>query len=213
MIEIEYRSKMNIDEYKYRSMFQDRMSIFKEKLGWNLDVDKLGREMDEYDELDPLYIILRDDRGEHIGSTRLLPTTGRTMIAEKFPRLTDGVAIESASIWEVSRFFVSPRSKNRRRDAARIMHAGCSIGLRAGIGFYVGVTAVNMVPVFRMCGWPGEVIGEQQSGDGAICACLWEVSEQAQDRLNRRAQLQDFDLDVSASDPHAGATFDHAIAA
>jgi acyl homoserine lactone synthase len=170
-------------------MYYDRRAQFKEALGWNLAVDALGREIDEYDLINPLYLILRDTKGHHLGSTRLLPTTGPTMIADHFSDLTGGVEIESPLIWECTRFFVARRGADSRKNAAALMWAGCQIGLRAGVQFYVGVTAAQMVRVFSACGWPCEVIGRRTDAEGEICACLWEVNEQMCERLRRRAGI------------------------
>ena len=185
-------------------MFHDRRAQFKEALGWNLAVDALGREIDEYDLLNPLYVILRDAEGRHLGSSRVLPTTGRTMIADHFSDLTDGVEIESPLIWETTRFFIARRGAQSRRNAAALMWAGCELALRAGVQFYVGVTAAHMVRVFTACGWPAEVIGRRTDADGEICACLWEVNEEMCDRLRRRAWIEEGQYALQVYRRHAG---------
>lgn len=183
-------------------MFCDRRTQFKEELDWDLNIDALGREMDEYDRMNPLYIILRDHEGHHLGSTRLMPTTGPTMIADHFSDLTDGVEIESPLIWECTRFFMAKRSSISRRHAAAVMWAGCEIGLRAGVQFYVGVTASSMVRVFKACGWPAEVIGTRSDDEGEISACLWEVNEERCEALRRRAGIEEgeFKLEIYRPD-------------
>ena len=185
-------------------MFHDRRAQFKEALGWNLAVDALGREIDEYDLLNPLYVILRDPDGRHLGSSRVLPTTGRTMIADHFADLTDGVEIESPVIWETTRFFIARRGAESRRNAAALMWAGCQLGLRAGVQFYVGVTAAHMVRVFAACGWPAEVIGRRTDPEGEICACLWEVNDEMCDRLRRRAGIEEGQYALQVYRRHAG---------
>jgi len=178
-------------------MFQDRKSQFCDAFGWDLEVDALGREIDKYDLMNPLYVILRDKSGHHLGSGRLMPTTGPTMIADHFSDMTDGVEIESPLIWEVTRVFVARRGQDSIKNAAALMWAGCQIGLRAGVQFYVGVTAKHMVRVFRACGWPSEVIGERSGGvDGDICACLWEISQENCDRLAARADIRPGEIDL-----------------
>ncbi len=184
-------------------MFCDRRAQFSEELGWDLDVDVLGRETDEYDRMNPLYIILRDERGHHLGSTRLMPTTGPTMIADHFSDLTDGVEIESPLIWECTRFFMARRSAVSRKHAAAVMWAGCEIGLRAGVQFYVGVTASAMVRVFKACGWPAEVIGTRSDDEGEISACLWEVNEERCDALRRRAGIEKGEYRLEVYRPEA----------
>lgn len=182
-------------------MLRDRGTQFKEALGWDLHTDEKGRETDQYDLMNPLYLILRNDKGQHIGSTRLMPTTGPTMIADHFSHLTDGVEIESPLIWETTRFFVS--KKANRREATALMWAGCQFGLQSGISFYVGVTGAHMVRVFSACGWTSEVLGRSSSPEGDICACLWEVSEELCEKLRRRAGIEkgEYHLSVYRKQP------------
>ena len=180
-------------------MFQDRRTQFCEELGWDLNVDTLGREIDEYDLMNPLYVILRDEQGHHLASGRLLPTTGRTMIADHFSDLTDGVQIESPLIWEVTRVFVARRDKNSIRNAAALMWAGSQLGLRAGVQFYVSVTPKYMTRVFAACGWPAEIIGTRDEGtDQEICGCLWEITQENCDKLAKRAGINpgEFNLEI-----------------
>ncbi|MEM7545931.1 MAG: acyl-homoserine-lactone synthase [Pseudomonadota bacterium] len=168
-------------------MFKDRGTQFKDRLGWELDTDTEGRERDEYDDLNPLYVIVNDDEGNHLGSSRVMPTTGRTMLGEHFSHLTDGVAISSAAVWETTRFFISDRA--HRRVAPALMWAGCALGLQSGVDFYASVTGAHLLRVFKLCGWPPEVIGRADSDEGEICAVLWEVSQELCDTLARKAGL------------------------
>ncbi len=179
-------------------MFQDRRAQFHEDFGWELDVDDLGREIDKYDLMNPLYVILRDPDGRHLGSGRLMPTTGPTMIADHFSDMTDGVRIASPLIWEVTRVFIARRGEGSIRNAAALMWAGCQIARKAGVEFLVGVTAARMVRVFTACGWKPDVIGQRSVGtDSAISACLWEVSQETCDRLAARAEIVQHEISLS----------------
>lgn len=178
-------------------MFQDRRIQFAEELGWELEIDAQGREIDQYDLMNPLYLILKDEAGHHLGSCRALPTTGPTMIADHFSYLTDGVQIESPLIWEVTRVFVANRGKRAIRDAAALLWGGCQVGLRSGVEFFVSVTPKHMTRVFSACGWPAEIIGEDRSGrNGHLCACLWEVTPDVSDRLAARAGIDPAQIDL-----------------
>ena len=94
-------------------MLRDRGAQFIGDLGWALQTDDQGRERDEYDHMNPLYLILSDDAGDHVASTRLMSTTGPNMASDHFAHLTDGVAIESAAVWETTRFFVAQKAQRR----------------------------------------------------------------------------------------------------
>jgi len=49
-------------------MFKDRADQFKTRLGWDVTVDAQGYERDEYDALNPLYVIWENADGSHGGS-------------------------------------------------------------------------------------------------------------------------------------------------
>jgi len=85
------------------SMFRDRADQFHTRLGWEVTVDAQGFERDQYDALNPLYVLWQKPCGRHGGSMRFLPTTGRTMVNEHFLHLTEGVRIASPLIWECTR--------------------------------------------------------------------------------------------------------------
>lgn len=87
-------------------MYKLRARVFQERMGWDVNV-RNGREMDEFDELDPSYIISLDDQYNVIGCARLLQTTGPHMLSDVFFDILDGEPpLRSAQIWESTRFCV-----------------------------------------------------------------------------------------------------------
>ena len=176
-------------------MLRDRGAQFRDILGWDLNVDENGLETDSYDDLNPLYIIVTGENGEHVASTRILPTTGPTMLADHFSHLTDGVAISTSLAWEVTRFFVANRAI--RRAAPALMWAGCRLARKAGVKNYVSVTGADLLRIFAACGWAAEVVGRADSPEGEICACHWPVSEELEARLARRAGVDPDRVDLT----------------
>jgi acyl homoserine lactone synthase len=172
-------------------MFRDRAQQFSQRLKWAVRVDENGWERDEYDDLNPLYVIYELPDGSHGGSMRLMPTTGQNMTRDHFLDLTDGVAIESPLTWECTRFASSPRAAADPRGAARIsaalMLAGCELGLKAGIDFFIGVFDARMRRIYRTIGWSPDIVGEGLDGENIIYAGLWEVSRDAMARVDKRA--------------------------
>ena len=47
------------------TMHRDRAIQFRDRLKWDVNVDENGWERDEYDDLNPLYVIWENERGEH----------------------------------------------------------------------------------------------------------------------------------------------------
>lgn len=176
------------------SMYRDRTAQFHDRLGWDaVSVDDMGLEFDQYDELNPIYVIIEDEAGEHCASARLLPTTGKTMLNDHFSALTGGVTLSSPLIWEVTRLCASPRldknSRVARRAPATLFWAGCDLALRSGVEFFVAVYFSHMQRVWSAAGFAPEVLGTQDTADGEICAGLWEITPEFRTMLARRAGL------------------------
>jgi acyl homoserine lactone synthase len=186
MIRYIYGDQLNQFPYLKRTMFLDRATQFKERLNWDVTVDAAGEERDEYDRLNPIYAIWQDPAtGRHGGSMRGLPTTGRTMTAEHFRHLTDGVHISSPLIWEVTRFCLAPDAEPR--VAGALMLASCEMALRFGIEQGLGVFDARMIRIYRRLGFSPEVLGTCGEGREAISVGLWTFTEEAREIIAMRA--------------------------
>lgn len=192
MIKIVYAADLYRRPILAASMFRDRALQFRDRMGWDVNTDDLGLEFDQYDELNPIYVIVEDESGEHLGSGRILPTTGRTMMAEHFADLTGGVELSSPLIWEITRFCVSPRLCDRRQALqvpTALLWAGCDLAVRSGVEFCVGVFNQQMLRVYKMAGFVPEVLGTRETPDGTICGGLWEITPEIRDGLAARTKL------------------------
>ena len=169
------------------TMYADRARQFRDRLGWEVAVDADGWERDEYDALNPLYVIWERPDGTHGGSMRFLPTTGRTMVNEHFARLTPSGRVSSPAIWECTRFCLSPDAEPR--VSALLMLGGAELGLGLALSQAVGVFDARMVRIYRLLGWPPEIVGKEGQGRDAIGLGLWDFSEAVRLRLADRAGL------------------------
>lgn len=169
------------------TMFRDRACQFRDRLNWEVSVDENGHERDEYDDLNPLYVIWERPDGTHGGSMRFLPTTGRTMVNDHFLELTDGVAIQSPVIWECTRFCLAKGAEPR--VAAALMLAGGELMRHFGVEHFVGVFDARMIRIYRLIGSSPEVLGTSGTGRDAISVGLWEFTNDARARVLRRAGL------------------------
>ncbi|NNK77426.1 MAG: autoinducer synthase [Litoreibacter sp.] len=169
------------------SMFRDRAEQFHTRLGWKVAVDAQGWERDEYDALNPLYVIWETASGRHGGSMRFLPTTGQTMVNDHFLHLTDGVRIESPLIWECTRFCLAPDA-DRRVTAALVLGAG-EVMQNFSLSHFVGVFDPRMERIYRMLGVNPDVIGRKGEGEAEIGIGLWEFIESARPRVQGRAKV------------------------
>jgi N-acyl-L-homoserine lactone synthetase len=169
-------------------MFQLRARTFKDRLGWDVEV-RDGWEKDEFDDLNPLYLVsLRD--GHVSGCLRLLPTTGPTLLAGPLSRMFDhAVEIRSPLILEGTRFAVEdhgpPTAGGVSCATAELLMAACEVMLENGYSHMVGAIELRTLRVCRRTGWSPSVIARSSRPTG-IVAVLWEVSTAALDHMKQR---------------------------
>ena len=159
------------------TMFLDRAEQFSHRLGWEVAVNAQGEERDQYDVLNPLYVIWELEDGTHGGSMRFLPTSGRTMINEHFSHLLGGAKIESPFIWECTRFCISPRAD--RRAAAALVLGGGELMDNFKLSHFCGDIDPRMERIYRLYHVEPDVIGSTGEGKDRIGVGLWEMKPQA----------------------------------
>ncbi|MEO0911469.1 MAG: acyl-homoserine-lactone synthase [Pseudomonadota bacterium] len=192
MIRFVYADQLSTVPLLAETMFRDRAVQFRERLQWDVTVDENGFERDEYDAFNPLYVIWEGEDGRHRGSMRVLPTLGRTMVNDHFTHLTDGVTIQSARIWECTRFCISPEAQDDgKRIAGGVMLAGHELGLRFGLLSSIGVFDARMRRIYKSIGWEPDVIGEGGEGRNKVCAGLWPFSLEIRARIAAAAGLEE----------------------
>ena len=187
MIRFVYADQLSEFPKLKRTMHEDRAWQFKTRLGWDVSINENGWEIDEYDALNPLYVIWEMPDGSHAGSMRLLPTTSDTMVNDHFLHLTDGVRIASPKIWECTRFCIGPNATPQ--TAAALMLAGGEVLQGFGLMSFVGVFDARMVRIYKRIGSSPDILGTQGSGRDAISVGLWGFDANAQGRVARQAGL------------------------
>jgi acyl homoserine lactone synthase len=166
------------------TMFRDRAAQFGQRLGWEaVKVDENGFENDQYDRLNPLYIIWEMADGTHGGSMRMMPTVGQTMVNDHFTHLTDGVRIASPLIWECTRFCISPRA-DRKATAALVVAAG-ELMDEFALEHFVGVFFSKMERVFSLSHIQADILGVDPAAAASgerIAVGVWEIRGETMDR-------------------------------
>jgi len=186
MIRFLYGDRLHCAPLLRDTMFRDRAAQFSGRLKWAVQVDEQGFERDEYDAMNPLYVIWQQADGRHGGSLRFLPTTGPVMVNDHFPDLTGGVAITSPHIWECTRFCIAPDAPSRR-IAARLLLGAAALGKRFHLRHAVGVFDPAMERIYRALGWEPVL---QSRGRAGIHIGLWSFADIDTATLQRRAALQ-----------------------
>jgi acyl homoserine lactone synthase len=161
-------------------MHQLRAKVFKDRLGWEVPVSG-GMEIDGYDALEPLYMMIREPgEGALRGCWRLLPTEGPYMLKDSFAELLHGEAApQNARIWELSRFAIETTPDSRYGFSEITMESFGEMiryGRSHGIDRFVTVTTTGFERLLRRAGVVITRLGEpEQIGIEKAVALYVEV--------------------------------------
>lgn len=161
-----------------------RKQVFHDTLAWQVPV--VGEEeIDEYDALDPVYLVLTDPDCEKVfASMRLMPTTGPNLLHDVFHEtIPDAANLCAPFIWECTRFCVD-EGLDRTREWRPNVHAAsllllglCEFGLRSGITMIAANFDPVMRRVYHRSGCEVDIIGTTDAfGTRPVCCGTFEVS-------------------------------------
>jgi acyl homoserine lactone synthase len=177
------------------TMFRDRTLQFSERLKWNVDVDQNGFERDEYDHLNPIYVLIEDERGDHSGSMRLLPTTGRTMINEHFNNAINSGPIHDHKTWECTRFCLSPNSSPR--TALKLFSSAGRLMQEFQVTSLVAVFDRSMLRKYRLSGVSPEILGDAELDGSSVMTGKWSFDLELLNTLMTRAKLDPVECELA----------------
>ena len=193
----QYRSLLN-------QMFRLRARVFHDRLRWKVQVTD-GMEIDKYDSEDPVYVLYTDEEQRQlIGSLRLLPTTGPTLVADYFEdTVPDTARLTSPYIWECTRFCVDEDFLgNGNRDdlifASGVLFAALGeVALDAGIETILANFDARMHRLYRRVGCEVEVLGSTGRYGPTVYLGSFAVSEEILRRIMARLRIGEGPLAAS----------------
>lgn len=188
-------------------MFRLRARVFAGRLGWDVDVQN-GMEIDEFDSLDPVYLIGLDESETVVSCVRLLQTTGPHMLADVFSDILQGQApLRAATLWESTRFCVDTERLGTTdrgpgsvaRATSELMSATLDYARRCGITDIITVIDPVMNRVLkRSDNAPYDYVGDTvQMGKTKALAALLDCTQERIDRVRAFAAI---DYDVFADE-------------
>ncbi|SFH32121.1 N-acyl-L-homoserine lactone synthetase [Palleronia marisminoris] len=190
-------------------MFQLRAQVFGGRLGWDVHVEN-GREVDQFDALDPGYVIGVNEDGEVVSCVRALQTTGPHMLADVFSAILGGEApLRSPTVWESTRFCVDTKRLGLGRGPGTISGATSELmigslewAMTSGISDIVTVIDPIMNKVLkRSNNAPYDYLGETtQMGKVPAMAALLDCTPE---RIARVREFSGIDHDVFANESQA----------
>ena len=179
-------------------MFRLRARVFAGRLGWDVTITD-GREEDQFDALDPAYVIGLDEAGNVVACVRALQTTGPHMLSDVFHAILDGEPpLRSATLWESTRFCVDTERLGRGRSRGSVTYATSELmlgaveyAMRSGISDVVTVIDPVMDRVLKRSGnAPYDYVGKTvQMGKTKALAALSDITEERIARIRAFAGI------------------------
>jgi N-acyl-L-homoserine lactone synthetase len=195
-------------------MFQLRARVFGGRLGWEVQVNN-GREYDQFDDLDPAYVIGLDIEGQLVSCARFLQTTGPHMLSDVFHAILDGQPpLRSATLWESTRFCVDTERLSAgvqvggvARATSEIMIGMLEYARNSGVTDIITVIDPIMNRVMkRSANAPYDYVGKvADMGKVSAMAALIDCTDERIDRLRAFSGILDA---VFISDDAARALID-----
>ncbi len=185
MIQVITQYNQHIYGKQLDQMFRMRHEYYVLGHGWEGLSSQNGRETDEFDNLEAVYLVSVDVFGEVAASLRLNPTTGPTLL-KKFSDYADGPLPESPSCWDLSRWIARPDQRradgkrwptNHQRELALGVLEFCQ---SRGADCLTMLCETRLADRIGLYGWPVERLGparEYEGGKGSAVAARIDIGD------------------------------------
>ncbi|KRC69211.1 N-acylhomoserine lactone synthase [Achromobacter sp. Root83] len=164
-----------------RALARYRHRIFIDRLGWNL-TGQHGLELDQFDNEETIYAVVRNSQGEVVGSARLLTTERPYLLSEIFPQLMGGIAPPcDPHVWELSRFAATDisitrdkaNSQFRASVVVELLDAVFAEAARHGVQRIITVSPMGVERLLRRYGFEVQRAGPAHIIDGRPVLAFW----------------------------------------
>jgi acyl-homoserine lactone synthase len=189
--------------YYFDRMFRLRHRVFVKEQGWNLPTASGGREIDQYDVDEAVYLLDLTDDGIIQGTVRLTPSQSCSLVADYFPHLVESdVPPRSPLVYEATRYIFQPLSKRANNNRAakagllsamvewcfakKLSHIQCVVDM-ARFPFWV-----ELVPQTIPLGLPHPYGGGRGAPGGGECiAFRWPATREVIDGIRAYGGLSE----------------------
>jgi N-acyl-L-homoserine lactone synthetase len=174
MVFVAERVRRPLADEVLRAMFEARKRVFVDLLKWDVPVLEGRFELDQFDDEHAVYLIVRGEEGEHLGSARLLETLRPHLLDTLFAELCAAPPPRGPSILEITRFCLDRRLPAPRRLVVRncLVSALTDYALLRGIATYTGVADFRWLQQILAFGWACRPLGLPRICDGNMLGAL-----------------------------------------
>jgi len=189
----------DLPEQDRMGMFRLRAEVFRDRLGWQVEVTDDGLEIDQFDEAARAHYIIAKAGDTRVDACwRLLPTLGPNMLRDVFPELLHGQPAPcAADVWELSRFAVASDrlAPDESAGTHQVGFGELSVALMAestrfaqanGIARFVTVTTATIERMLKKQQVNVRRLGPPVRIGGVLTvACFIEIDQQTLTALGR----------------------------
>ncbi|MDB5426995.1 MAG: putative autoinducer synthesis protein [Phenylobacterium sp.] len=178
-------------ESQLAEMYRERKRVFVDRLGWEVPVVAGEFEIDQFDTDRAVYVLALDPGGAQLGSARLLPSTGPTLLSEVFPHLCERGVPEGDDVWEITRMCTHPGIADAKLVRQKLMVGMVEFALLNGIRRFTLVSHIPYLSALLAIGWDCEPLGLPQEHAGQMVGALVvNVTPDTLSLLRMRANLR-----------------------
>src|SRR5437879_9905975 len=177
-------------ESQLAQRYSERKRVFVDRLGWEVPVVAGEFEIDQFDTDRAVYVLALDPGGAQLGSARLLPSTGPTLLSEVFPHLCERGVPTGDDIWEITRMCTAPGIADAKLVRQKLMVGMVEFALLNGIRRFTLVSHIPYLSALLAIGWDCEPLGLPQEHAGQMVGALVvNVTPDTLSLLRMRANL------------------------
>ena len=147
-------------ESQLAQMYRERKRVFVDRLGWEVPVVAGEFEIDQFDTDRAVYVLALDPGGAQLGSARLLPSTGPTLLSEVFPHLCERGVPTGDDIWEITRMCTAPGIADAKLVRQKLMVGMVEFALLNGVRRFTLVSHIPYLSALLAIGWDCEPLGD-----------------------------------------------------
>jgi acyl-homoserine lactone synthase len=157
-------------------MFRIRHEIYVERRGWAALAKPDGRDIDQFDTDNTVYLLGVNDSGQVTAGLRLNPTTGPHLIRDVFPHAVTKMGIPmSERVMEFTRWFVvkdrvSPAEN--RRIAGELLAAMFEYGITKRLSHFTLLCDSFFLRTMRELHWDVATMGEPTPYNEGTCIAV-----------------------------------------
>jgi acyl-homoserine lactone synthase len=200
------RRNRNAFSTQVEEMYRQRHQVYVQKRGWKALARPDGREVDQFDNEDAVYLMKLNETGKVEGAVRLIDTTKPHLMRDVFSHIvTLGPIPNDPRIYEMTRCYVSDDvggKPERAQAAGELMAAMEEYGLARGLTHYSVVSDLYFVPFMTVIGEGVKNLGVPYDyGEGTCIAMIFPVNERGLQICRRARGLDDKGVLVFSETP------------